>query len=490
MILQHIAPILLTTFVLMVPSEYPTIQSAIVAATVGDTVLVAPGTYTENINFIGKEITVTSEMGYQSTTIDGSNATNPDSASVVFFTNSEGEGTVLSGFTIRGGTGTQNADNRRGGGILIEDASPLIAYNLLTNNSVESTENAYGGAILATGTSNPVILGNKIQMNSSFSSSGNGYGGGICYNYGASMTIIANEVTGNTAEVGGGVYGKHESQSILQNNVICQNQADLGGGTGFNPGVEVSLINNVICDNIALIRGGGLFAQISQVSLLNSIIWSNSAPIGSQICLGDQGSYAELSVDYNDLQFGEDSIQIEPGSSLNWGIGNLDESPVFNLDSLSEFQLSENSPCIDAGDPDPYFFDPEDPENPGNPLWPSLGTLINDMGAFGGNGSSTWMGITSEATTSPPGRISINLSPNPVYSSLQVSFSLPQKQDGEVIISIHDLLGRLVHRECLALEESEQNETSLDLNRLCNGIYLCSVRLGSLEGRASLVVLR
>ena len=49
---------------LTVPSvEYPTIQSAIIDAKHGDTVLVAKGLYPEHIDFLGKGITVKSESG-------------------------------------------------------------------------------------------------------------------------------------------------------------------------------------------------------------------------------------------------------------------------------------------------------------------------------------------------------------------------------------------------------------------------------------------
>ena len=82
-----------------VPDDFPTIQGAISDPLVmnGDTVIVRPGTYVENINFLGKAITLVSEQGPEYTFIDGGQA-----GSVVTFTNNEGLDSVLDGFTTRG----------------------------------------------------------------------------------------------------------------------------------------------------------------------------------------------------------------------------------------------------------------------------------------------------------------------------------------------------------------------------------------------------
>src|SRR5262249_45082528 len=76
-----------------VPLDKPGIQAGIDAAVNGDTVLVAPGTYLENINFHGKAITVISEQGSALTIIDGQARD-----SVATFITQEGLTSVLSGF--------------------------------------------------------------------------------------------------------------------------------------------------------------------------------------------------------------------------------------------------------------------------------------------------------------------------------------------------------------------------------------------------------
>src|SRR3984893_4717295 len=78
--------------VIHVPADQPTIQAGINAAKNGDTVLVSPGTYIENINFDGKAITLKSAGGAAATIIYGARIT-----SVVTFSSNETSTSVLSG---------------------------------------------------------------------------------------------------------------------------------------------------------------------------------------------------------------------------------------------------------------------------------------------------------------------------------------------------------------------------------------------------------
>ncbi len=112
--------------IIHVPGDYSTIQEGINASTNGDTVIVANGTWYENIRFMGKAITLASpyitshdSSDIYNTIIDGSLAINPDSASVVMFINDEDTTSILCGFTITGGNGVMHGalQAQNGGGI-------------------------------------------------------------------------------------------------------------------------------------------------------------------------------------------------------------------------------------------------------------------------------------------------------------------------------------------------------------------------------------
>ena len=79
--------------IINVPGDQPTIQAGIDVAMNGDEVVVAPGTYFEAINFLGKAITLRSSDGPEVTIIDATDLF----SSVVTCDTGEGADTVLDG---------------------------------------------------------------------------------------------------------------------------------------------------------------------------------------------------------------------------------------------------------------------------------------------------------------------------------------------------------------------------------------------------------
>ena len=131
---------LLNAITIEVPYDQPTIQQGINAAVNGDTVLVYPGTYYENINFNGKNITLaslyllTQNNSYiDSTIIDGN-----QNGSVITFNSDEDSTAILCGFTIQNGSGTvYHYIFTCGGGIYCDDVSPTISDCIITNNTAK-----------------------------------------------------------------------------------------------------------------------------------------------------------------------------------------------------------------------------------------------------------------------------------------------------------------------------------------------------------------
>jgi hypothetical protein len=122
---------------------YDTIQAAINNADNGDTIEVSPRTYYENINFMGKNITLqstdpTDPSVVASTIIDGGG-----NGSVVTFASDETDQAVLRGFTIQNGMVTGSHGRGYGGGISVYYSSPTITGNTINNN----TANIEGGGI-------------------------------------------------------------------------------------------------------------------------------------------------------------------------------------------------------------------------------------------------------------------------------------------------------------------------------------------------------
>jgi hypothetical protein len=356
-----------------VPAEYRQIQLAIDSSADGDTVLVSPGRYYENINYRGKDIVVTSRYAITAdvndivnTTIDGSRPRYPDSASVVLISNRRQGRQVLQGFTITGGTGTVWRDvrngglYREGGGILSEFASPLIVHNIITKNDailVRGAVRSAGGGAIRAGNGEPEIADNVIIGNRG------GYGGAIVLYYTAarvSNNVIARNVGGYS--FGGGALWiaarlARNAPNVIENNTIADNTA-----AGDTSGIVDT--NKVANENgrggAMLVYSGGAYQN--DVVMRNNIIWRNKQRIGGSI----SGDTAAVHISYSDVQGG-------------WhGRGNIDADPQF-ADTVS-YCLSSHSPGLDAGDPEPASPNTADPLTPGSRRIPTSVKMRNDIG--------------------------------------------------------------------------------------------------------------
>lgn len=351
--------------VINIPSDFPTIQEGIDSSLNGDTVLVQPGTYIENINFNGHNIVLgslfltTGDTSYISQTIiDGDSA-----GSVVTFANNESSTTILAGFTI------QNGYAENGGGTYCANATPTIHSNIILNNRA-----TYGGGIYGS----CIVEFCKIEKNSATN------GGGIynCY-------IVRNtDIILNSANYGGGIYGGNFPQLHLCK--IRQNGANFDGGAFHGDIIEID--SCIVTDNTAGNNGGGLYGlgSVLQYSISYSLFADNQANgDGGAVYFYDEwdgdlfssnstftgnvagGSGGAVYVNYGGMtltNFASDLFwqnhaplgnDIYPGGffyycNIEGGSpddGNIYCSPLFCDPDSDNYYLAENSCCVGAGAP-------------------------------------------------------------------------------------------------------------------------------------------
>jgi len=342
-------------------STLNSIQTGIGLCAAGDTVLVGPGTYIENINFNGMAITVTSEYGPDTTIIDGGNPSNADSGSVVTFVSAEDTTSILFGFTITNGSGTLTPGGAYfGGGIACYSSSPKIVGNLITGDSA-----TVGGGIGCYTNSAPIIMGNTITLNYAIDSTSGGiecydnssplvignvitgnianHGGGISCRFGSSPTIDSNFIGNNIADsTGGGIKIAHNSSPSITYNTITGNTAEAGGGLLLYSSCSPSIFRNIISDNSAIYGGGLWCANSSSPSLTCNIVAGNTANTGGGIGCYQNSSPSIDSCDIRDNMGGNGIIcTINSAPAIHWcnitnnygyGLYNYDANVVVDAD--------------------------------------------------------------------------------------------------------------------------------------------------------------
>jgi parallel beta-helix repeat protein len=372
--------------VIHVPYDYLTIQEAVDAAGVGDTIIVHPGTYNEHV-VVTKELVLVGEE--QMAIIDGGGV-----GTVLNITSS---GVSVSGFTISnaGGNWTQ-----RDSGIYVRNRQ----FCTLEANHIENSRLG----IYLTGASHITIAGNVVTNNVE----------GIRLEGSPENTIAFNSMVGNdynlvlSSSEFNGVKGNHIADAPYSGVHIQYLSANntLYGNTVANCGTGVVLSQS----------DSNLFYHNNFIENVDQAWFGSSAGNVWDIGWPDGGNYWS---DHSNVDVQSGQYQMGPGSdgicdsAYTVEAGNLDKYPcagpanyfavefiipedivVLSTSAISDFQMNTTSKTISffaTGDPGTAFARVDIPSSIASGLWMgNYQVLVNDIPIGFGNwtaGSTTYI---------------------------------------------------------------------------------------------------
>jgi hypothetical protein len=244
------------------------------------------------------------------------------------------------------------------GAIWIEVGDTSISRTIFTGN--RSNAKCYAGgdcSVVARG--GAIFANDDVKLEAcyfsgnwaeSWNDGGWGAGSGAQDTRGGGIYVNGGNLTASNC-----IFAGHRTTGRIRSGA---SRGTFRGAALYVNGGTADLINCTVARNLdttAIHNGGGT------LTILNSIVFFNNSN-GTQMG-------GTINASYSDIQHG-------------WpGVGNLDVNPGFRDfgTEIADFLLSPNSPCIDAGNPDPVYDDACFP--------PSQKTVHNDMGAFGGPGA-------------------------------------------------------------------------------------------------------
>jgi len=313
---------------LHVPSEFSTIQSAIDAASEGDTVMVHPGRYSR-IVFRNGTITVTSTGPDSREIVEGTVIDGGGDAHAVLFPQNGISRSIISGFTITGGaqtgircesSGFAEASNNptimgnliigNGRGIQSSYSAPIIINNTISDGGISLSSNydkiSVTGNIITNGSisifnnfGEVILAGNTVL--------GNRWNGLLLWSPRALVSIVDNTildhgesgidadgdsiiVSGNRiyGNLGGGLRIEHANGAIITNNLVYLNtyaQESVWPASGIFVSYSRDFLveGNTVTGNRGLKAGGIFLYEVKHFQVNGNLIWGNQSddPWGS-----------------------------------------------------------------------------------------------------------------------------------------------------------------------------------------------------------------
>ena len=426
----------------IVPDDYPSIQTTIMESDNGDTVLVQPGVYYENLDFSGKEITVASNYILEEnqnqifrTILDGR-----DTTSLVRYINAESNSARLIGFVLRHG------HNEYGGAIYCgNNTSPFIKDCYILNS-----RGFQGGGIYCDQDSDPILEHCVIRNNRTTSS-----GGGVFLNN-AQMTLRKTQLVDNFSEFAGAALKIENSDAILINCTVSENQ---GSGQDY-------------ASIWAESSGEGSCGLV----VVNSILWNENAV---EVLSRGRGDINQINISHSDVDGGEDQIVLEDENNYHWEEGNINQNPRFFDVERNNYYLWDESPCINSGT-DFYTFDRD--------------TLINytrekyvgrapDIGALEFDPENA---VDYEIPFNPNSHKLISVFPNPFNSHFTIEFQTTDLYR----IELFDNLGRKVRDLNMENTYLIGDKCAFSCNDLAAGLYYLQLKSSHITQIRTIILAR
>ena len=244
-----------------VPSGQPTIQEGINAAGEGDTVLVAPDTYTGPLNrdldFGGTSLSLVSESGQGYTIIACDKL-----GRGFFFHSGEDATSVVRAFTIASAVADTGA-----GAYCVNGSSPRFEECTFTDNTAQKR-----GGGLCCNASSPVVRDCEFSQNVAWEGTGyDGRGGGVACFSGSSPLIVDTDFIGNNARYsGGGLYSHSSSPQLLRCDFLGNQVAAYADGAGawlYNADGATLTECRFQENGVSTCAGGGMYVISSTITV-------------------------------------------------------------------------------------------------------------------------------------------------------------------------------------------------------------------------------
>lgn len=468
-----------------IPTDYQTIQEGIDIAEAGDTILVSPGTYVENLIWNAPPGVKLFGSSALDCIIDGNNSgsvlrfgdrslLNPDSTGFEDIT-------IISNFTLKNGHAEGEGDSNHGGGISIAVVGfkPIFENLIIENNYAHE----WGGGIYsyygAPSISNSIIKNNDARWD----------GGGI-YVHALSDTVKIDqvEIINNTASHSAAIYSQSGTKMILTQSLICNNSSSGPIISTYNVGIEIdkcTIANNqseigalfilhnsgdeLLIDNCILWGNQPIQAYIYNANnfIVNS---SNIESVSDNLIIVDNSAgiydapYYYSNEDYSGIVFISNN-----GEEPTWGNDNINQNPLFCDPSNLDFTLAQNSPSVGIS-------------SDGSPL---------TMGAYD-VGCEEVLSNVYQNQIAYSFRIEQNY-PNPFNPITTLKYELPE--DSFVDVTIYDMLGNVVNNLVNANQSSGYKSIQWDATNnqdepVSAGVYLYKIQAGNFVDTKKMILLK